>query len=188
MKKSYFVILIIILLSVSATAQTASVEKSTYGIQSGFLGVWAHREVKLSNKIALRGEIGFDAGIRSGGFYTKSGYIIAPVFRIEPRWYYNLNNRVSKSKNISGNSANFLTIQTTFRPNWFTISNYDNVEIVNQILIIPTWGIKRNLGKHFTYETGIGIGYAHYFAKSEGYLVDVGEAAMNLHLRLGYRF
>jgi hypothetical protein len=28
--------------------------------------------------------------------------------------------------------------------------------LVNQISIIPTWGIKRNIGNHFTYETGIG--------------------------------
>lgn len=189
MKKSYFLLLTIILVSSSTIAQTASIEKSTYGIQIGFLGIWGHREVKLSNQIALRAEIGMDASIWGGNFYTKTGYLMTPVFRIEPRWYYNLNKRVSKSKSISGNSASFLTIQTSYNPNWFTISNYDdNIEIVNQISIIPTWGIKRNLGKHFTYETGLGIGYSHYFAKSEGYLKDIGEAAINLHLRIGYRF
>ena len=34
-------------------AQNASVEKSTLGIQIGTLGIWAHREVKLTNEIAL---------------------------------------------------------------------------------------------------------------------------------------
>lgn len=113
---------------------------------------------------------------------------MTPVITLEPRWYYNLEKRQSKSRSIAGNSGNFLTIQTSYHPNWFTISNYDNVEIVNQISVITTWGIKRNIGQHFTYETGIGIGFTHYFAKSEGYASDESSAAIKLHLRLGYRF
>ncbi|GAL79713.1 hypothetical protein JCM19274_3125 [Algibacter lectus] len=68
--------------------------------------------------------------------------MLAPVIRLEPRWYYNLDKRVSKSRSISGNAGNFLALQTSYHPNWFTISNYDNVEVVNQVSIIPTWGYK----------------------------------------------
>ena len=178
----------ICLFTIFTKAQDASVEKSTYGIQAGILGIWAHREVKLTNEIALRAEIGMDAGFFGGSFYPKNGYLMTPVITFEPRWYYNLDKRVSKSKNISGNSGNFLTLQTSYHPNWFVISNYDNIEIANQISIIPTWGLKRNIGKHFTYETGIGIGYRYIFAKSVGYLENQSETALNLHLRLGYRF
>lgn len=169
-------------------AQNASVEKSTYGIQTGILGIWIHREVKLTNQIALRAELGMNAGIWSGSFYPKTGYLMTPVITLEPRWYYNLEKRQAKSKSIAGNSGNFLTIQTSYHPNWITISNYDNVKIVNQLSIIPTWGIKRNIGQHFTYETGIGFGYRYYFAKSEGYTKDESSAGLNLHLRVGYRF
>jgi len=176
------------LFTVITNAQNASVEKSTFGIQTGLLGIWAHREVKLTNKIALRVELGMDAGFWGGSFYPENGYLMTPVVRLEPRWYYNLNKRVSKSRNISGNSGNFLTLQTSYNPNWFVISNYDNVEVADQISIIPTWGIKRNIGKHFSYETGIGIGYRYIFAKSVGYLENQSETALNLHLRLGYRF
>ena len=171
-----------------AKSQNTSVEKSTYGIQTGVLGIWAHREVKLSNQIALRAEVGMDAGFWGGSFYPKTGYLMTPVIILEPRWYYNLNKRISKSKNISGNSGNFLTLQTNYHPNWFVVSNYNNIEIANQISIIPTWGIKRNIGNHFTYETGIGIGYRYIFAKSVGYTENESEAALNLHLRIGYRF
>ncbi len=171
-----------------AKSQNSSVEKSTYGIQMGLLGVWAHQEVKLSDKIALRTEVGMDAGFWFGNFYPKNGYLMTPVIMLEPRWYYNLDKRISKSKSISGNSGNFLTLQTSFHPNWFVISNYKNVEIANQISIIPTWGIKRNIGNHFTYEAGIGIGYRYIFAKNVGYSKNEGQAAMNIHLRIGYRF
>jgi len=169
-------------------SQNASVEESISGIQVGFLGVWVHQEIELSNQITLRAEVGLDAGFWGGNFYRKNGYLMTPVIRIEPRWYYNLNKRVSKSKNISGNSGNFLTLQTSYNPNWFVISNYDNIAVADQISIIPTWGIKRNIGNHFTYETGIGIGYRYIFAKSVGYVENVGETAINLHLRVGYQF
>jgi hypothetical protein len=175
-------------LTLTAKSQTASVEESTYGIQTGVLGIWAHNETKLSNQIALRAEIGMDAGFRGGSFYPKNRFLMTPVIRLEPRWYYNLNKRVSKSRNIIGNSGNFLTLQTSYTPNWFVISNYDNIEVADQVSIIPTWGIRRNIGNHFTYETGIGIGYRYIFAKSVGYLANEGEVALNLHLRIGYRF
>ena len=187
-KSKSIIYLSIFMFTIFAKAQNASVEKSTYGIQTGILGVWVHREVKLTNEIALRAELGMDAGIFGGSFYPKTGFLMTPVITVEPRWYYNLGKRQSKSKNISGNSGNFLTIKTSYNPNWFTISNYDNVEIVNQVSIIPTWGIKRNIGQHFTYETGIGLGYRYYFAKSQGYAENEGTAAVNLHLRVGYRF
>lgn len=171
-----------------AKSQDASVEQSTYGIQAGVLGIWLHNEIKLSDQIALRSELGLDSGIFGGGFYDQVGFLMAPVITLEPRWYYNLNKRVSKSRNIEGNSGNFVALKTSYNPDWFVISNYDNLRVINQISVVPTWGIKRNLGSHFTYEAGFGVGYKYYFAKSAGYLKDEGEAAVNLHLRIGYRF
>lgn len=186
MKKNLFTLLLCGL-TLIAKAQNASVEKSIFGIQTGLVGVWGHNEFKLSNQIALRSEIGFDAGLWGGSFYPKTGYSATPVLRVEPRWYYNLNKRLSKSKSIKDNSANFLTIQTNYHPNWFVISNYKNVEVADQISIVPTWGIKRNIGKYLNYETGFGVGYRYIFGKSAGYSKNVGEIAVNLHLRIGFR-
>ena len=171
-----------------AKSQNSSVEKSTYGIQTGILGVWFHNEAKLSEQVALRSELGLDSGIFGGGFYHTVGFLMTPVITLEPRWYYNLDKRVSKSRNIDGNSGNFISLKTSYNPDWFVISGYDNIRVINQVSIIPTWGIKRSIGNHFTYETGIGIGYRYYFAKSAGFSENEGEAAVNLHLRVGYRF
>jgi len=168
--------------------QNISVENSTYGIQIGILGIWAHNETKLSDKIALRSEIGLDSGIFGGSFYPKTGYVLTPVITLEPRWYYNLEKRASKSKNISGNSGNFVSLKTSYNPDWFVISNYDNLSVINQISIIPTWGIKRNIGNHFNYETGIGLGLRYYFGENSKNLKNKSEGALNLHLRIGYRF
>jgi hypothetical protein len=175
-------------LTLITKSQNASVEKSTYGIQTGFLGIWVNNEIKLSNQIALRSEIGLDSGIWGGDFYDGTGFLLTPVITLEPRLYYNLNKRVSKSRRIDGNSGNFISLKTSYHPDWFVISNKDNVSAVSDISIIPTWGIRRNIGKHFTYETGIGIGYRYVFAKQAGFLENESEAAVNLHLRIGYSF
>lgn len=185
MKKKILLSLIVSLMYLAGNSQTASVEKSTYGIQTGLLGIWVHNEMKLTNQIALRTELGMNAGIFGGDFYPKTGFLMTPVITAEPRWYYNLEKRQSKSKNIAGNSGNFVSLQTSYHPNWFVISNYDNLKTFNLITVIPTWGIKRNVGKHFTYETAIGIGYGHQFREGYG---DLEGVSVNLHLRAGYRF
>lgn len=185
MKKKFFYTLISSLVYLVGNSQTASVEKSTFGIQTGLLGVWAHNEMKLTNQIALRTEFGLNAAFFAGNFYPKTGFLMTPVLIAEPRWYYNLDKRLSKSRNIAGNSGNFFSIQTSYHPNWFVISNYDNFKTFNLVTLIPTWGIKRNIGKHFTYESAIGIGYGHQFRESYG---DLEGVSINLHARIGYRF
>jgi hypothetical protein len=184
MKKS-IVFVLVSLFFLTGKAQTASVEKSTFGIQTGLLGIWAHHELKLTNQIALRTEAGFNVGVFGGDFYPKSGFIMLPMLSAEPRWYYNLDKRLSKSKTIAGNSGNFVSLQTNYYPDWFVISNYDNLKTYTLITVIPTWGIKRSIGRHFTYETAFGIGYGHQFRGEFG---DLEGVAVNLHLRLGYRF
>jgi len=177
-------------MTLSTKAQEISVEKSIFGVQTGFLGVWGSHEAKLSNSIVLRTELGFDSGIWGGDFYDKTGFLLTPVITAEPRWYYNLKKRENKFKRIDGNSGNFIALKTSYHPDWFVISNYNNINIISDISIIPTWGIKRNIGNHFNYEAGFGVGYHYIFAGNVGYIgnSNKGEVDINLHLRIGYRF
>ena len=175
-------------ISLLSHAQNTSVEQSIFGIQTGLVGIWVHNESRLSDQIALRSEVGFDAGLWGGSFYDKTGYAATPVFTLSPRWYYNLKRRERKSRRTEGNSANFIALKTSFRPDWFVISNYDDVSYVSDLSIVPTWGIRRNIGAHFNYEAGIGVGYIYYFGKASGYSENEGYAKLNLHLRIGYRF
>ena len=176
MKLKTLLLAITLFLSFNTNAQNTGVEKSIWGIQTGFLGIWAHNEARLSNTIALRSEIGFDGGYRSSDFFGYSYYVLAPVITAEPRWYYNLKKRNKKGKTIINNSGNFVGIIISYHPNWFTISNEENIKVTPQILFIPKWGIKRTIGNHFTYEAGIGIGYQYIFYKSEGYSENEGES------------
>ncbi len=183
--KQIFLILTFLGFTFMAKAQNTSVEKSTSGVQIGILGIYGYNEAKLTNTIAFRSELGFDFGYWDGIVYPKAGFIFVPTITAEPRLYYNLSNRVKKSKSIAGNSGNFIALKLNFHPNWFTISNYKNIKVNPDISIIPTWGIKRNFGKHFTFETGIGVGYRFYLNKNS---YSKNTAALNLLLRIGYRF
>jgi hypothetical protein len=191
--KHFFIIVICFSISFNAftqnnTSKNVSVEKSIFGIQTGFLGVWVHNESRLSNSIALRSEIGLDAGIFQSSVNDPDGFILVPLITLEPRWYYNLKKRKNKSKRIDGNSGNYISLETTYHPDWFIISNQNNYSFISDIAIIPTWGIRRNIGTHFNYETGIGVGYLHYFESNNVNLSNQNDVVVNLHLRIGYRF
>ncbi|WP_027421253.1 hypothetical protein [Crocinitomix catalasitica] len=177
-------------LTLIAKSQNASVEKSTFGIQSGVLGVWAYNEAKLSNAFALRTEIGFDFGIWETTFYDdyNSPFLLTPVIVLEPRFYYNLKKRSENSKRTDGNSGDFIAIKAGYHSDLFVLFNGDNAPIVSDFSIIPTWGIRRNIGEHFNYEAGLGVGFSHTFAKRAGYEKDKSEMELNMHLRIGYRF
>ncbi len=171
---------------IPASSSAVSVEKSIFGIQTGFLGIWINNEVRLSKSIVLRSELGFATKIWKR-LNQKTGFLMTPVVRLEPRWYYNLKKRASKGKRIDGNSGNFLALQMSYYPGGTAISNYDNVNINPTVSVSSLWGIKRNIGDHFNYEVALGLGYAHYFPDKEGYGEGSG-AIFGLLLRIGYRF
>ena len=184
------VLLVIFLLKGTLSfTQDLSVEKSIFGAQIGLLGVWVHNEFRMSNELAFRTELGFDSGIwyQDGGYYSNYGFVMAPVISVEPRWYYNMKKREGKEKRLDGNAFNFLSLWISYHPDWFVFSNED-VDLVSDISFIPSWGIRRNLGKHFNFETGAGIGYRYVFSKDSGFEDDYDEIVINMMFKIGYKF
>ncbi len=169
-----------------ASSSAASVEKSVFSIQVGSIGVWINNEARLSRSLVLRTEIGYSAQLLWGAG-QEEGFLMTPVFTLEPRWYYNLQKRKSKSKRTVGNSGNYLSLQSGFFPAWAIFSTYGHPVINPVLAIIPMWGIHRSIGRHFNYELGAGFGYVHYFADKYGHGVH-NNLALNLVLRMGYRF
>ncbi|MFM8742495.1 MAG: hypothetical protein ACKODM_04075 [Cytophagales bacterium] len=175
-------ILTIVLVSLALTAksQSTSVEKSVFGIQTGFLGIWVHNEARVTNQLAFRSEVGVNAAI------AGSAVFLQPVITAEPRWYYNLSKRAGASKKTSGNSGNFFSLRTSYHHDVQRAANDSDVNFNSSyrsrsISIIPSWGIRRYFGNHFNYEAGVGIGYYH---APGGY----DDLDLNFHLRLGYKF
>ncbi|WP_264550714.1 hypothetical protein [Flavobacterium sp. N2038] len=161
-----------------------ALEKSIFGVETGFLGFWVNNETRLISNLSLKSELGLDAGFFGGASDAKIGTVLVPVFAVEPRYYYNIEKRARNSKTISNNNANFIALNLKYQPDLFIISNED-VDAVSNISIIPKWSIRRNLGSHFHYETGFGIGYRYFLEKINN---EKGEVAVDLHLRIGYNF
>lgn len=151
-----------------STVTEASVEHSVFGVQVGLIGVWAHNELKLSNQVALRSEFGI-SGVNSGS--------ISPSIALEPRWYYNLDKRIEKGKRIDGNSGDYFSVRAGY---YFHDDEELRDDYNNEVVLIPTWGMRRNIGKTFNYEAGLGTGL--------GYENKTITILPYVNLRVGFRF
>lgn len=172
------------------TEQPVSVEKSIFSVQAGLIGVWANNELKLSNKLVLRTEIGLElmSFTYSDSYQKETKFGGIPVFSLEPKWYYNLEKRARKGKNIYGNSGNSISLKINYMsPNIFIISDIENFMGADQINIIPKWTMRRVYGQHFIFETGFGIGPAISVGKYSEY-ADKDLIFADLHARIGYCF
>jgi len=182
---SNLIILVAFFCALTIKAQQPSVEKSISGVQLGFMSAWVYHEIRLFDNITLRAEGGLGAGFwyQKSFFDTNanSGFVVRPIFAVEPRYYYNLNNRYQKQKKIDNNAANFVSLNVEVDPGWIIASNEKDLSASSNISLIPTWGIRRNLGKHFNYELGVGVGYQYVFNIG-------GDLVFRPHLRIGYQF
>lgn len=187
MKKVFLAILATTLMGFSSFSQEKeySVEESIYGFQTGLFGAWVYNEIKLNSEFTLKTEIGLDAGYSYSDFRSpKSQYVLIPSLSVEPRWYYNLKKRAKKGRSTTNNAANFLSLKTTYNPNWFAITNSNNLNFASVFRIIPSWGIRRDLGANFDFDLRLGVGYGFAFDKissASGLLADFS-------VRFGYSF
>ncbi|MRI63447.1 hypothetical protein EDM00_05515 [Ornithobacterium rhinotracheale] len=161
----------------------AQVEKNITGMQLGLLGLDVYNEARLSDQVALRSQLALNAGIWGGSVYDKTGFILLPELSLEPKYYYNIVKRGKKGKNTKNNGANYLSMQVNYSPNWFAISNYDDLNIKNVISFIPTFGIRRNFAQDFNYEFKFGVGYGFVLGEdgNNGVIPD-------LSFKVGYDF
>ena len=173
MTKKLLIILIAIFGITTIKAQQASVERSISGVQVGIPTFRFYYETRLSESSTLRAEAGLGSLFLVGPW--GGGLVMFPEFSVQPRWYYNLNRRNQRGRNISNNAADFLTINTII----FIASGGGLGD--SGILFIPTWGMRRNLGRYFEYELGVGVGYAFGFNGGSGVIY-------RPHFRIGHRF
>jgi len=182
------------LFSVNAQDQqtlAGGVEKCIFTVQTGAVGVWISNEVRLGNEFALRTEIGLDAYVftakNAAGREIKDN-VMLPSISFEPRWYYNIEKRAGKGKNITNNSADFVTLAVEYLSGGMAISKDLPLDTPEIITFIPKWGMRRSIaGSNFNYELGGGVGYQVYVANADD-MENSSDVAFDLHLRIGYTF
>lgn len=193
------ILLLFLIFKISAqnqdNEQNISVEKSIYGVQTGFLGAWLYNESRLSNQFALRSQVGFDfriEGVREfESFGPNDDFYGILHLSLEPRWYYNLEKRLKSGKNIVRNSGNFVALLALANLESVSFTTNDRIESLDQIRFVPKWGIRRSLGQHISYEAGFGLGYAFFLNNTERTSFfpfrdeKSSDFTLDLHLRIG---
>ncbi len=182
MKSKISIVLLLVAAHISAQ-QSTSLEQSVTGLQLGFFGAEVYNEAKLSDQVSLRGQLSLLPSVWGGDFYSKTGFALAPALSVTPKYYYNLAKRVEKGKNIKNNAANYIAAELQYVPNWFVISNVENISVNPSLSFIPYYGFRRNFATNFNYEFKAGVGVGKILKK--GYDVQV---PLELSFKVGYDF
>jgi hypothetical protein len=192
-----FVILSLLLTVVTIQAQQvqdsikkASVENNLVGVQIGLVNLSLQYEKRLDREITLRTEAGGQLGYASRETPTgdESTGAITPYLTVEPRWYYGLDRRTRKGRNISNNSSNYLSLQNSYFFESTTLSKV-TYKVVPAVIIVPKYGIRRSFAKHFNYEFSFGVGYQYnIFSNETGCTCSHHDTFVDIQARIGYNF
>lgn len=170
----YLLLIILIICSYNLLAQSPKVE-SSHSIK--LIGLSYSYEHPIAEQSTLNFELMFSGGFGSG--YLQDHYwVIAPVLRVEPRYYHNFIKRYIKRKKTINNSANYVAFSLDYQPG---MSIGKNAEAKQYLQIVPKYGLKRTMGSHFIFEVAAGVG---------AYVVENARWAgvVAVDLKLGYAF
>lgn len=169
MIKVIFSLLVVVLLSIcSVKAQQI---ESLHSLKVGIPSLTYSYEHALGKQFSINMEAGADWGLWGNSSHTYINF--SPVLKIEPRLYYSVKRRVEIDR-FTNNSASFFCVTTSFHSAIFQEhrSSYFSV--------IPKWGFRRAMGKHFIFETQLGAGV--YFNRNSS------QFGPGLDIKFGYVF
>ncbi|RXG14044.1 hypothetical protein DSM03_101159 [Leeuwenhoekiella aestuarii] len=140
----------------------ASVEQSLWSLQGTLFGVWFTNEAKFSDEVVLRSQVGLTGGYTQG-YVTDYNYLymLIPEIEIEPRWYHSIKSRAEKGRHTSNNSADYVSLKTTFQPDWFTIGNDHKDDVISSLALAGNAGMRREIWNNFSFELAAGVGVAY---------------------------
>lgn len=195
--KNYIVLGFVLICFIAKAQDTqevekVSVEKSLNSVQLGLFSLSFQNESRLDRKITLRSEIGLMTGTSIHEYpdgHKEKSFLIVPFVNVEPRWYYSLDRRSRLKKNTKNNSSNYVSLLTSFVSTRTALVNTKDFETAPYISIIPEYGIRRSIRKHFFVEYYAGVGYRHnFFDKSYSYTYDENQTIFDIQFKFGYIF
>lgn len=86
----------------------------------------------------------------------ETNFGVYPIIRGQARYYYNMNRRLEKGKNISGNSGNYLAALIVYQGGSPIIGNLNTT---NTIGVGPVYGIQRTYKRGFFYRLEGGVAF-----------------------------
>jgi len=122
-------------------------------------GIRAYAECPVAPGLIIRPEITLNLGYASPTIGRNvNGFGLSLEGTLDSRWYYNYNRRLGLKKSVYRNSANFISLRTTFLPGVVVAKSSNAIVGTSGFTIIPVWGLRRPVGK-FVFEAFAGIGY-----------------------------
>jgi hypothetical protein len=112
-------------------------------------------EKSISNvsSLVFQSEIIYGFNIRG----SVTNHLFSPLIEAQYRYYYNLNCRKEKQKNISNNSGSYLAASTMygFKP----INNDNFISIYDGFTVGALWGFQKTYKSKLNIGTEVGLGY-----------------------------
>ena len=159
MKRENFTLLFLLCTSLSF-AQNSDVHlQSLTKLDLGFRGIGFSFEPALSKNFSMDLSAGFGGGyeIEDSHFAYEWNLLKPSIYIIvNPKYYYNRGKRSEKGKNMASNSGNYIGLAIKYASP--SIGEYSVV--VDALLFNLHWGIQRPIGKRWTFNTHLGVGYA----------------------------
>jgi hypothetical protein len=152
----------ILLSSTFLFAQKTSTDnrlENLFKLDLGLRGIGVSYEPRLGKKINIDLAAGLGGGydIWTNSFeYNWQIFNPAIYLIVNPKFYYNRNKRLAKAKSISRNSGNYIGMAIKY-----TTPNLGEATYVYDALLFNLhWGLQRPIGKRWTFNTHVGVGYA----------------------------
>ncbi len=145
----------------------SNAQKTTYTqplLTATFLSPGVTYEHPWANKISIKGKAAFTVGWSfSASSSLGQSYSIAPTPLLagQLRYYYNFALREQKEKNITRNSANYISLFASYAYSGVTYYYGDQGNFsIKQALHMPNvgivWGIQRNYKNRFSIDCSVG--------------------------------
>ena len=154
MKKLLLLFAFLVSFSVKAQEQPTTA-KNLFSVSFLLPGLEYETAVSNNSTISLRLGTGFGY---ASGTYRETEFGIFLNVRGQYRYFYNLEKRLRKEKNISNNSGNYFGLHTAFSNGNPIIGEMETVADYSG-LVGPVWGIQRVYNSSFKLNLLLGAGY-----------------------------
>ncbi|TDN79973.1 hypothetical protein DET49_1346 [Salegentibacter sp. 24] len=152
-------------LTINAQQDQASVEDGLFSVNILTPGLEYEYGLTKSTTLDLRLGTGFSYFENS---YFGEDFGIYPIFNAQYRYYYNLDKRLDKGKNIRNNSANYIALSGIVQSGKPVIGNLEYNDAYFGV-IGPVWGLQRYYDSGFKLDLNLGAGYG-FNESGESYL------------------
>jgi len=179
MKKSFLSILAVVTFSIVNAQSNNQVEDSQFKINLINPGI--EYEVGLGKNQTINLGIGlqFVANDTRDDFF----YAFVPAINAQYRYFYNLERRLNKGKEINGNSGNYLAASGTLFTADVIIGNVDSGSGTAGF-VGPVYGIQRTYPKGFNYTMEFGVGL--YFVNDANFEAGISGFGPTISFSIGW--